>query len=167
MTNFARITDGPCHKNLELPLSWRNYVLTKDWDALYKACLDALKDGQFLFNTLKSLTSENFQTELFDYEIMLAQRVGPQDEEEEGIWHDDGSRDFALSISLNPEPENIKGGEVFVRQKSAPDVIKCLENLPWGHFWAFPTGKYGWDHRTSRVTYGNRLVLVIWVTLKT
>lgn len=166
MMNFTRITEGPFKKSLELPLSWRNYVSKQDWDSLYEACLSALKDGQCLSNVLKSLTLESFQTETFDYEIMLALRTGPQDEEEEGIWHDDGSRDFALSISLNPEPHTIDGGEVYVRQKQAPEVVSSLENLPWGHFWVFPTGKYGWDHRTSRVNSGNRLVLVIWVTLK-
>lgn len=155
-------TKGSC----DLPLSWRNLIDQKDWETLYKDCLGALKDGQWLANLVKEHSKSLFETEEFEWEIMLALREGPQDPEDEGIWHDDGSRDFALSISLNPSPTSYQGGSVLVRPKDNIQEIKELGPLPWGHYWLFATGRYGWDHRTTIVTHGNRLVLVLWITLK-
>ncbi len=152
-------------RNLELPSSWQKLVSNCAWEELYQECLAALNDGHWLHSLLKSLVLELSSQGQFSHEMMLALRQGPQDLEEEGIWHDDGSRDFALSLSLNREPETIQGGDLLLRTKQYPQDIKCLSTLPWGQFWLFPTGKYGWDHRTTRVSYGNRLVLVIWVTI--
>ena len=51
-------------------------------------------------------------------ETMLSIRESSNPDEEDGIWHDDGSRVFAFSLSLNFHPDQIEGGELELRVKN-------------------------------------------------
>lgn len=100
-----------------------------------------------------------------EIEHMLALRKGPEDQELEGIWHDDSSRHFAISLSLSLTPELICGGELEIRRFREEESMNSLSgSRPFGLASVFLTGKYGFEHRTRRVTSGNRLVLVLWVS---
>lgn len=150
---------------VDIPPKWRNLVQNDEYDTLYEECLLATETGQWLHKHLKSLTTEVLGKGDFSLELMLAKRQGPQDEEDEGIWHDDASRDLAFSLSLNESPQTIVGGELGLRRKQNPQEISFIETQPWGTMLVFHTGKKGWDHKITRVTSGNRLVLVGWLTL--
>lgn len=156
--------EGYLSFSLNLPSHWEELVTRENYERLYREALDATKEEGFLYQNLKPLLKEVFQDKSFSWELMLAKREGPQDEEDEGIWHDDASRSLALSLSLNPEPKEIEGGCLLLRTKSSTGEIKKIETQNWGTLLAFATGKWGWDHKITRVTSGNRLVLVAWVS---
>ncbi len=149
---------------LQLPDSWQNYVGAEDYDSLYREAEDAIRVEGFINKALKPLLKEIFIESEPEWELMLAKRLGPQDEDEEGIWHDDGSRRLAISLSLNKNPQSISGGELLLRQKDNPQKIKTLETQGWGTLLVFATGQWGWEHKVTRVTTGNRLVLVAWLS---
>lgn len=158
--------DGHFTKELDVPSSWRNLVQKNDFDSLYRESLNATQSGQWLDNHLKSITSKVLGQNEFSLELMLAHRIGPQDEEHEGIWHDDGSRDLAFSLSLNENHKSIAGGALGLRKKELPQQTQFINTQPWGTMIVFHTGKRGWEHKITRVTHGNRLVLVGWLTLR-
>jgi hypothetical protein len=54
-------------------------------------------------------------------ETMISIRDSQNDWEEDGIWHDDGSRVFAFSLSLTINPDQIFGGRLGVRSKGSTD----------------------------------------------
>ena len=97
---------------------------------------------------------------------MLAVRQGPEDEELEGIWHDDSSRSVAISLSLNSNPEDIQGGQLLMRRFENKEEVLTIAPRPMGAGHIFATGQQGWEHKTCRVTYGNRLILVLWISLE-
>lgn len=149
---------------LDLPLTWGKMVDERDFEQLYSHCLSAMNDGQLLSNVLKPHFLDLTKDTKFDYELMLALREGPQTLDDEGIWHDDASRDMAFSLSLNSRPEDIIGGNLHIRSKEFPENNFNIPTQPWGNIIIFATGRYGWDHKVNRVTHGNRLVLVGWLS---
>lgn len=152
---------GFCKTFINLPVTWRNYCLEGNWETLYQEATAAMKPGQWLSNYLKALTAKDYE-----FELMLSQRVGPQDEEDEGIWHDDASRDMAFSLSLTLDELAVSGGTLGLRKKNDLSNLIEIPTQKYGTLLCFPTGKYGWDHKIARVTQGKRLVLVGWLTFK-
>ncbi len=157
---------GSLSCSFNLPEKWKVYVQNAHYDQLYQeieAQLPLDKElGQQISALLFTIYGEQKQ---WKYDWMLALREGPQEEEQEGIWHDDASRDLALSLSLNLKPELIQGGELRMRPRANRDKVTTIGPRPWGHGHLFATGKWDWEHKTSRVTSGNRLILVVWITL--
>jgi hypothetical protein len=151
--------------NLELPPEWQKLTQERNFTAienLYKEDLETNGTIKRLSDHVFSLLSVQGEPQV---EHMLALRSGPEDEEMEGIWHDDSSRHFAISLSLSLEPQEIEGGELEIRPlKSTIAAFSLPGTRPFGQASVFLTGKYGFEHRTRRVTAGNRLVLVIWVS---
>lgn len=156
----------PCQ--IELPKHWVTLAKNKDYETLSSEIADQLQ-GQSLWHQINDYLQSIYLTSpiIWEFEWMLAQRQGPQDEDQEGIWHDDSSRDLALSLSLNLEPELISGGELRLRSRSNREEVTSIQARPWGHGHIFATGKWDWEHKTSIVTTGNRLVLVVWITKNT
>lgn len=148
---------------LNLPLSLRKSIEEKDYSIVFDEFEIAMENGQWLSNHLKLLIPKPFLTTPYTHELMLSLREGPQDEEQEGIWHDDSSRDLIFSLSLTQEPEMVKGGELELRRFGSKE-IQSIPTQPFGTLIFFPSGKMGWEHRISRVTAGNRLVLVGWLS---
>ncbi len=159
-------TSGFAHYQIDLPLKWTKLVQDGDYDQLYNDAMAAMNEGQFLSNFLKPHFLELTGRSGYSHELMLALREGPQSQDDEGIWHDDASRDLAFSLSLNHRPESIKGGDLHLRNKDSREKVTTLDTQLWGTIIIFATGRYGWEHKISRVTLGNRLVLVGWLTSK-
>lgn len=161
MDDFSK---GFLKTTVEIPVSLQNLIQKGQFEEVYKEFICAMDDGQFLSNILKSLFPESYKDRPFSHELMLSLRSGPQDEEEEGIWHDDSSRDLIFSLSLTRESEIVRGGHLSLRKMVNRDEVTSIATQPFGTLLFFPSGKSGWEHKISRVTSGNRLVLVGWLT---
>ena len=147
------ISKGYVTGKLDLDERWSSYIKEKDWESLDKLCYQQLaKDGQ-LHQALQKIKSFN------ETEHILSLRQSPDDE---GIWHDDGSRFMAFSVSLNLNPETIEGGELEMRKKENKEEVYTLSNLPFGHYYIFATSQDNWEHRTQAVKSGERLVFAGW-----
>ena len=110
----------------------------------------------------------NFLSDYLDYDFLehiIAIRSAPEDEE--GIWHDDGSRFLGFSLSLNRVPKSIEGGELRFRKKNylspyLDNPIEIFPPLPYGKIVIFLSGVYGFEHMVSAVTIGQRIVIAGW-----
>lgn len=136
-----------------LPAQTRSLVLAQDWANLDKIMAALVAPGGAIFEKLSQHAS--FKS----IEHMIALRDGASSEEEDGIWHDDGSRVLAFSLSLNyyglPQ-----GGELEVRPKEKE--TNSLGPFEPGTLVIFRTGQDGFEHRTRKVTAGLRLVCAGW-----
>lgn len=139
----------------EFPLSpqTRTLVLAQDWAQLDQLMRSLVQPGGELYRELAR--HAKFDT----IEHMLALRDGASPEEEDGIWHDDGSRVLAFSLSLNyyglPQ-----GGQLEIRPKG--QSTQSLGPYPPGTLIIFRTGIDGFEHRTRKVEAGLRLVCAGW-----
>jgi hypothetical protein len=138
-----------------LPLKAPELAMSENWPAL-----DELM--QATVHTELKLFLHQFKK--FDsIEHMLAIRNGDDLEEEDGIWHDDSSRVLAFSWSMNfwglPT-----GGTLGIREFGKKEIE--LGPYPPGTLIVFNTGIDGFEHRTSRVQKGRRLVCAGWCSLE-
>ena len=138
--------------HLALPERAEEFARSSNWPALDRVMREAIE--LHLLPLLK--THKNFET----IEHMLALRDGSDPDEEDGIWHDDGSRVLAFSWSLNffGRPS---GGTLGIRPRGTTHEIELGPFDP-GTLIIFQTGMDGFEHRTSRVTHGKRLVCAGW-----
>lgn len=140
-----------CHFPLE------DMVLTmlkeEKWKDLDNYFLQISKKGGLLRTFLEAFL--DFET----LEHIIAIRSAPDDED--GIWHDDGSRFLGFSLSLNEDPEAISGGELRFKKKDAPHT-EVFPPLPYGQIILFLSGIYGYEHMVSAVTKGKRIVIAGW-----
>jgi hypothetical protein len=143
--------------SVELPEKVREWVTNQDWaplDLFFGELTSNRPEGK-IFKALQSLG--NFTS----IEHMLALRSAPEDEE--GIWHDDGSRVLAFSLSLNLDPGSIGGGGLYLKKKGAEDKgLSPIGPLPWGEMAVFLTGVHGYEHRVGKVSQGKRLIVAGW-----
>lgn len=92
-------------------------------------------------------------------EHIIAIRSAPDDED--GIWHDDGSRFLGFSLSLNIHPETIAGGHLYFKKKAEPQFAS-IPPQPIGKMIIFLSGIYGYEHMVSAVTKNKRIVIAGW-----
>lgn len=131
----------------------KELVVEKKWKELDQYFLEISRDKGAL---------RDFFNELLDYEKIehiIAIRTAPDDED--GIWHDDGSRFLGFSLSLNLIPEKIEGGELFFRKKGAAESV-VFAPQPYGTMIVFLSGLSGYEHMVSAVTKGERIVIAGW-----
>ncbi len=139
--------------NINLPAHWQDLVRTESYFQLDHEARQLLQKDQLLGRELN-----NWQP--FDQnEFILAKRSAPEDDE--GIWHDDGSRRFAFSMGLNLDPSSIQGGDLLLRKRNS-DKLYVFPALKWGEMIIFPTGVDHYEHRVTKVTQGTRLILAGW-----
>jgi hypothetical protein len=144
---------GIVQKSYLLPQEVLNYVANEDWFALDQYFLAAEKPGGALFEFLKEvLTFESI-------EHIIAIRSAPEDED--GIWHDDGSRILGFSLSLTKNYAQTVGGHLRFRKKGDPD-FQSITTRPMGEILIFKTGIYGFEHMVTAVTEGKRIVIAGW-----
>lgn len=137
---------------LELDAWARSLIQAKDWNALDQLAKTWLSPGGILHSKLSQ------HCDFKSIEHILALREAPDDE---GIWHDDGSRLMAFSLSLTLDHDQVAGGEIMLRQKGQESGIS-YPTQPWGTLIIFNTGRDGYEHRVSAVNAGKRLVLAGW-----
>jgi len=151
MTKFV----GP-YLELHFPVAdeIRNSVLDKDYYSIDQFFKNETQSNGRLFQFLKSYC------DFSEIEFILAVRTPPDDD---GIWHDDGSRKMAFSLSLNLYPEKISGGQLYMRKFLETDsVIASISPRPYGTILLFKTGLEGFEHKVEGVNAGFRFVIAGW-----
>lgn len=98
--------------------------------------------------------------EFQNIEYTIAIRDSDNPDEEDGIWHDDGSRVIAASLSLTINHQ-IEGGVLEIKNKGN-GRITAYECPSFGEMIIFLTGEYGYLHKINKVTKGKRIIVVLW-----
>lgn len=146
---------GFCILQIELPKELRSNVLAENYEAI-DHCFHRLLDrsGQ-LYELLYQFSPYDFS----HIEHIISLRDAKNSWEEDGIWHDDGSRVLAFSLSLNHG--HCEGGTLEFRRKGNTFSHK-IKTPPYGHMIIFKTGIDGYEHKINRVTKGKRLIIAGW-----
>ena len=126
-------------------------------------------DFTYIDQVFQKLTSP--QGQLFKYleqfsdfnsiEFIISLRDSKNDWEEDGIWHDDGSRTFAFSLSLTTHSQNVDGGELHIRKKGSTQT-SIIPPFEFGKILLFKTGTSGYEHKIHAVKSGRRLIIAGW-----
>jgi hypothetical protein len=131
----------------------RDLVIREKWPEL---------DAEFKKLTAKDGRLYKFLNEFHDFneiEFIISIRDAQNEWEEDGIWHDDGSRVFAFSLSLTLEaPE---GGRLGIRP-IREEHFRQIPTPSFGGIILFLTGIYGFEHRIHQVTKGRRIIIAGW-----
>lgn len=119
-------------------------------------------DAEFKKLTAKDGRLYQFLNEFHDFneiEFIISIRDAQNEWEEDGIWHDDGSRVFAFSLSLTLDaPE---GGRLGIRPRNEEN-FRQIPTPSFGGIILFLTGIYGFEHRIHQVTKGRRIIIAGW-----
>lgn len=156
-------SDGYVIVRPELPEWIREQVIQRNWVELDR-CVgrETLPDGA-IFRELRKYS------DFSQIEFIISIRSSRIEPDEDGIWHDDGSRVLAFSLSLTLEPHKIEGGRLEIRKK-ALDLSQvsakgqALLTPPFGEMIVFATGWLGFEHRIYRVIEGERIIIAGWCT---
>jgi hypothetical protein len=150
---FSKLEETGLYKtHLPFPPEMREAISTDNWDKLDQLLFGYLSDNGYLRKVLD-------QFHHFSHtEHIIALRYGETDED--GIWHDDGSRHMAFTWSFNDDP-NLEGGELLFKKKKADKIIS-IESPPSQTLVVFLTGEYGYEHKVNRVTKGVRKTIAGW-----
>jgi hypothetical protein len=133
----------------------KELVLNENWDGIDQELKRLTSSGGELFCFLGAF--HDFSA----IEFIIALRDSKNEWEEDGIWHDDGSRVFAFSLSLTLDPGSIEGGLLGIRKKGKVDYLQ-VPTPPFGGIILFLTGTYGYEHKIHAVRKGRRLVIAGW-----
>jgi hypothetical protein len=140
---------------VSLPEILREIVLNEDWGRLDEELKILTSSEGDLFKFLQSY--HDFR----QIEFIISIRDASNTWEEDGIWHDDGSRVFAFSLSLTINPELIQGGSLGIRKKEEENV-SFISTPPYGSLILFLTGRYGFEHKIHQVRKGRRIIIAGW-----
>ncbi|MGE3610768.1 MAG: 2OG-Fe(II) oxygenase [Bacteriovoracaceae bacterium] len=133
----------------------KEMVLNENWPAIDHS-----------FRILTSPQGELFQFlaqyhEFSSIEFIISIRDAQNEWEEDGIWHDDGSRVFAFSLSLTLNPNEIEEGVLGVRKKGE-ELFHSIPTPGFGEIILFLTGQYGFEHKIHQVIQGKRVIIAGW-----
>lgn len=141
--------------HLPLPSEVKEMVKNEDWKNLDEAMLKLTQRGGQLFSFLQ--TFHDFSA----IEFIISIRDSQNEWEEDGIWHDDGSRVFAFSLSLTLHPEEIEGGRLGIKRKGEEHFVE-VPTPSFGGIILFLTGLYGFEHKIHQVKKGRRIMIAGW-----
>ena len=119
-------------------------------------------DAHFKRLTSRDGTLYNFLRKYHDFEsieFIISVRDANNEWEEDGIWHDDGSRVFAFSLSLTESP--IVGGRLGIRRIGEENYMQ-IPTPSFGGIIMFLTGIYGFEHKIHQVKEGKRIIIAGW-----
>jgi hypothetical protein len=131
----------------------QNFITSENWAGL---------DNEFQKLTAKGGRLYQFLSENHDFEsieFIISIRDATNDWEEDGIWHDDGSRVFAFSLSLTAS--EVTGGRLGIRRKGEDQFVQ-LPTPSMGGIILFLTGIYGFEHKIHQVLEGKRIIIAGW-----
>lgn len=143
------------HIILRVPLNYslEEIVLNKDYLELDKYFQKETLPEGLIFKTLSQFCAVK------KIEFIISLREAQNEWEEDGIWHDDGSRILAFSLSLTKEPP--MGGFLGLRIKGSSKVV-MIPTPAYGDMIIFKTGVDNFEHKIHSVTSGSRLIIAGW-----
>jgi hypothetical protein len=145
--------NGYFMSNIELPKELLVQVKNENFneiDAIFSKLLAPKGD---VFNFLKQFCPVE------SIEHIISLRDAKNEWEEDGIWHDDGSRILAFSLSLTITlPE---GGVLEFKHKDS-QVSNKITTPDYGTIIVFKTGIDNYEHKINQVTKGKRLIIAGW-----
>jgi hypothetical protein len=147
--------EGHFFTSLVLPDTVKTWVAMQNWPLIDDYFMQATSRDGIVFGHLKQFSNFN------EIEFIISLRDSENEWEEDGIWHDDGSRVLAFSLSLTLEPKLISGGVLEIRKKGASSSFK-IPPFAFGEMVVFATGTTGHEHKINRVTNGKRLIIAGW-----
>lgn len=148
-------TQGFHLSHVSLSDTLREAVEQENWTEVDRQVKILLEKNGSLYNLLQS-----FHT--FEHvEFIISVRNASDEWQEDGIWHDDGSRVFAFSLSLTLNP--IEGGRLGIRRQGSETFVS-LPTPSFGGIILFLTGVYGFEHKIHQVTNGQRIIIAGWCT---
>ena len=154
LKDLTLLEKGHISFEVEVPKNILDFCKTQNWSRLDQEVFNLTKKDKFFYSILQKFHS--FEK----IEHLINRRQAETDED--GIWHDDGSRLMAFSLSLNQDIHSIMGGQLLLRKKNVPDQIQSLGPFPIGIFTIFLTGQYGFEHKVCQVLRGERITLAGW-----
>lgn len=140
-----------CHFKLNDEIS--QFVARQDYIKLDQEFFKLTACNGEIFNFLKNFC------DVKSMEFIISLRESKNDWEEDGIWHDDGSRILAFSLSLTQASPS--GGILEIRKKGNENSFK-IPTPNYGQMIIFKTGVDGYEHKINRVTEGARLIIAGW-----
>jgi hypothetical protein len=144
---------------IELPASVDQAVLERNWTKLDRLIHRETVKGGVIFDELLKYA------QFSEIEFIISIRSSIREPDEDGIWHDDGSRILAFSLSLTLEPTTIEGGKLEIRKRIDPDrSVQFIPTPSFGTLIVFATGHHGFEHKINRVTQGERIIIAGWCT---
>lgn len=152
-------TNGYFTAPIALPPIIREKVLERDWPGLDRLIREETIPGGVIFDELSRFAR------FTEIEFIISIRSSIEFPDDDGIWHDDGSRLLAFSLSVTPDHLAVEGGHLEIRPRAAPE--SGLEGLPtpcFGTLIVFATGQQGFEHKINRVTAGERIIIAGWCT---
>ena len=138
-----------------LPPEVRSCVENQKWDELDLIFQEFTKRDGRLWKFLQDYHDFSI------IEFIISIRDAQNDWEEDGIWHDDGSRVFAFSLSLTLNPEEIEGGRLGIKRKESDQYLE-IPTPSFGGIILFLTGLYGFEHKIHQVKKGKRVIIAGW-----
>jgi hypothetical protein len=156
-------TQGYYLTHVALPAAVQQRVIERNWEALDTLFRFETSPGGSVFQELLNYAS------FTEIEFIISIRSSLVEPDEDGIWHDDGSRKLAFSLSLTLDPEAIEGGRLEIRDRasSSPAPIPSagiIPTPPFGTMIVFATGQQGFEHKINRVIQGERIIIAGWCT---
>lgn len=148
-------TKGFDLQSFALDPSLAHFLETDQWNEVDAHFKGLTKPNGRLFQYLSAFY------DFKEIEFIISIRDASNDWEEDGIWHDDGSRVFAFSISLTHQAGQVEGGHLEIRKKDAVE-ISSVPTPEYGGIILFLTGIHGFEHRTRQVLKGRRVVVAGW-----
>ena len=146
------LKNGLIQLQVDLPQKIKVLIEKKDYVALDSALGELVCKQGLLYKTLSN--KAHFE----EIEYITAIRTDP---DEEGIWHDDGSRILGFTLGLNFKDQHIEGGELIFRVKGS-NQVNSLSAPSYGTLTVFLTGLFGYEHKVTKVSKGFRLVMAGW-----
>jgi hypothetical protein len=144
-------------KPISLDPSVREKVLARQWNELDQKMRRETLPGGVVFEELKKYADFN------EIEFIISIRSSIDYPDEDGIWHDDGSRLLAFSLSLTLNPEAIEGGKLEIKKRDGSRLAEIL-TPPFGTMIVFATGQSGFEHKINLVAKGERIIIAGWCT---
>lgn len=150
---------GYCIATFNLPSHLKLLIEHEKFSEIDIIFKKLLSPGAELFHYLTLFTP----FDISHIEHIISIRNSNNEWEEDGIWHDDGSRVLAFSLSLTSN--DIKGGVLEIRKKSEQISIK-IPTPSYGSIIIFKTGHDHFEHKINRVTKGKRIIIAGWLYQK-
>jgi len=148
-------TEGFLLSTITIPKEIEQIVDDKNWSTLDELMFKLTSPEGVIFQEMAKYCPVK------SIEFIISLRDSENEWEEDGIWHDDGSRILAFSLSLTKKTP--KGGILEFRKKNQQQCFE-IETPKWGQMIIFKTGTSGYEHRIRKVDEGQRLIIAGWCT---